>query len=151
MNFLIIAPSFTLKINELSNGVYAYAEDLLKNGCQVEVFTPGSKSYKVNDIPEVRIPIEGSFTISLPIKGKIFSYIKFIRNHDADVLLCNKVQEVATDLALLFSKKSKIYHSHGISWQSGIIQNILYRFIWRINYFSYELICRFIFSRLIQV
>lgn len=140
IKILLVSPTFPPAVNGLANVAYAYAEGLKNAGFKVEIFTPGSKRYEYGGLEVKCLPISGSFSIRNPPRGPIKEYKEFLENSDADIAICHAFQNIATDLALVFFKKIKIYHSHGISWRSGISQSLIRAVLRRLSYLPYEII-----------
>lgn len=145
---LLVSPSFPPSVNGLSNVVHAYALGLVKRGYCVEVFTAGDGGqYTIDGVNVRTFKVSGSFALGAMPKGDVIRYIKCLMGSDADILIAHAFQTVMTDLALLFFKGIKIYHSHGISWRSSISLNPARGLLRRIKYLPYEILGPLLLSR----
>lgn len=139
-SILLVSPSFPPAVNGLANVAYAYAKKLTALGYTVEIFTPGPSSYTFDGLHVACLPIHGSLSLRNLPNGAIRQYVNFLRSHPANLAICHAFQTVATDLALAFFPRRKIYHSHGVSWRSGLSENSLRAAVRRVSYFPYEIV-----------
>ena len=120
MRFLLTSPTYPPFNSGLGNVVAQQAAGLSRAGHEVVVATRGRQRSSL-DRDGIRVEtfdLTGADCWLQPIRGKVATYIEFLRQNDWDVLLLNAWQNWATDLALRHLDEIrglKFVYSHCIS------------------------------------
>lgn len=115
----IVSPTFPPSNSGLGNVAMQQACALSKMNCQVDVLTGGilDEVEAKDGLSIHRFNIRGSLSLINFLRGSVWSYIKFLRSSEYDIVICHAAQNWATDLALIFAPKRslRIYYSHCVS------------------------------------